>query len=78
MDRYDDTKNNEGYSDKTPYKAITHDEKKNKAYYCFQTMISVARLSGFYVNQTLVIEDSHGNKYSSDIIMNRKKKKPNV
>ena len=78
MDKYDDTRNKEGYKDTTPYKAITHDERKKKAYYAFQTMISVARLAGFYVNQSIVIEDSHGNKYNSDVIMNKKKKKPDV
>ena len=78
MDRYDDTKNKEGYKDTTAYKAVVHDERKTKAYYCFQTMISVARLAGFFVNQALIIEDKDGNRYNSDIIMNKRKKKPNV
>lgn len=66
MDRYDETRNNEGYTDSTAHKAINSDERKMKAFYVFKTMISCARLAGFYVNTNLVIEDHDGNKYYSN------------
>lgn len=75
MDRYDETRNKEGYKDKTAHKAINAAERKQKAFYVFKTMIQVARLSGFYVNDALVICDSGGNKYNSNDILGRK---PNV
>ena len=57
--------NSEGYVDTTPFKALQNDERKKKAFYVFKTMISVARLGGFYVNADLIIEDHEGNKYNS-------------
>lgn len=74
MDKYDDTRNEEGYKDTTPYKAITADERKKKAYYVFKTMISVARLAGFFINADLIIEDHDGTKYHSKYILPRRKK----
>ena len=65
MDRYDDTRNNEGYKDTTPHKVIKTDERKKKAFYVFRTMVSVARLAGFYVRDNLIIEDGDGGKYNS-------------
>ena len=70
----DDRKNREGYSDTTAYKAITHEDRSGKAFYVFKTMISVARLAGFYVTQALVIEDGAGTKYNSDKILGRNTK----
>ena len=70
-------KNKEGYADSTYYAVAHAEERKNKAYYVFKTMISVARLGGFFVNDTLVIEDSNGTKYRSNDIL-KSRKKPNV
>ena len=75
---YNERKNKEGYTDSTAYGAIRIQERRKKAYYVFQTMISCARLAGFYVNDALVIEDSNGTKYNSDDIMHRGNNKPNV
>lgn len=73
MDRYDDTRNNEGYTDSTAHKAIRSEERNKKAFYVFKTMISCARLAGFYVNADLVIEDHDGNKYNSTDILRKGK-----
>ena len=73
-----DKKNKEGYTDSTAYAVINAESRKQKAYYVFKTMISAARLAGFYVNDALVIEDGDGVKYKSTEILNRERKKPNV
>lgn len=75
MDRYDDSRNAEGYKDPTAHAAIKAADKRDKAYYVFKTMISVARLGGFFVNSTLVIEDAEGTKYQSDAILKMRKRK---
>lgn len=66
--------NKEGYTDPTAYAAIRSDALKQKAYYCFKTMISCARLAGFFVNDNLVIEDKDGNKYNSKSILKQHNK----
>ena len=67
----DNNRNKEGYKDPTTYNAIRHDDRSGKAFYVFKTMISVARLAGFYVNQAIVIEDSSGTRYRSDKILGK-------
>ena len=74
----DEKKNNEGYADGTAYAAMRADERKQKAYYVFKTMISVARLAGFFVNDNLTIEDNHGTKYHSNFILKKRDRKPDV
>lgn len=71
-------KNKDGYIDTTAYHAIKADERKQKAYYVFKTMISVARLGGFHVNDNLTIEDNNGTKYHSNFILKKRDKKPDV
>ena len=69
-----DKLNKSGCVDSTAYAVIKSEERKQRAFYVFKTMISVARLGGFYVNENLVIEDSSGTKYrSADILKIRKK-----
>ena len=75
---YGDNKNKEGYSDSVVAEVLRKDQQKQRAYYAFKTMISVARLAGFYVNNALVIEDSHGEKYNSDKILKSRKHNNNV
>lgn len=66
--------NKSGCADPTAYAAFKSEERKQRAFYVFRTMISVARLGGFFVNDNLVIEDSSGTKYkSNDILKTRKK-----
>lgn len=77
MDRYGASKNKEGYSDPTPHKVINAEGKKQKAFYVFRTMVSVARLAGFYINDNLTIEDGDGVKYHSKDYL-KSKPKPNV
>lgn len=73
-----DNKNKEGYEDKVVSEVLRRDAMKQKAFYVFKTMISVARLGGFYVNNAIVIEDSHGEKYNSDKILKSRNKKHDV
>ena len=75
---YNDKKNKEGYTDSVAFAALKNTERKNKAFYVFKTMISVARLAGFYVNENIVIEDFDGTKYRSNDILHKGTKKPNV
>ena len=67
-------KNQEGYRDNTAFEAITAAEREKKAYYAFKTMISAARLAGFFVNDALVIEDHDGVKYDSRVILKKHRK----
>ena len=44
---------------------VLEEQRLKKAFYVFKTMISVARLAGFRVNEPIVIEDYNGKKYNS-------------
>ena len=73
-----DKKNQEGYADPTAYKVFISDERRHKAMYVFKTMISCARLAGFYVNDNLIIEDKEGRKYNSKEILRNNRNNKNV
>jgi len=75
---HDERKNKEGYTDETPYKVINQEERRRKSFYVFKTMISAARLAGFYINDNLIIEDNEGNKYHSNEILKAYERKRNV
>lgn len=77
-ERYDDIRNKEGYKDITSYAVLKQETRKQKAFYVFKTMISVARLAGFYVTDTLIIEDSEGKKYRSTDVLKKTEKKTDV
>lgn len=61
----DESRNAEGYKDLTAYTAIkaVHGAE-TKAYYCYKTMLSVARLAGMKVAHDIVLIDSTGTKHS--------------
>lgn len=75
MATYCDNKNKEGYEDSTVAEVLRKEQTRQRAFYVFKTMISVARLGGFYVNNALIIEDSHGDKYNSDRILKSSRNK---
>ena len=59
-------------------KEIITEERRKKSFYVFKTMISAARLAGFYINDNLIIEDNDGNKYHSTEILKAYERKRNV
>lgn len=55
------TKNPEGYTDSTAYNAIRHiDGAELKACKLYETMVRMARLAGFKINGTVMLEDRNG------------------
>lgn len=77
-------KNAEGYSDPTAYEAIRHEEEqqkeeaRQKAFYVFQTIFSVARLAGYQVIGDIKLTDWAGREHDSSEIMPRYKHRKDV
>ena len=60
-------KNPEGYNDTTPYNAIKNIEGAElKAYKLYQTMLHMARLAGFKIVGTVMLEDGNKRVYDGE------------
>ena len=44
---------------------VLEEQRKKKAFYVFKTMISVARLAGFRVDDPIQVRDYNGKTYNS-------------
>lgn len=51
-------KNGDGYSDPTAYKAIKNMEEEDRFHKLLDTIFSICELSGFHVEERIVIKDN--------------------
>ena len=74
MSNNEDLKNAEGYTDFTAYAAIkaVHGAE-TKAYHCYRTFQSVARLAGFKIIGDVRLQDGTGTIHSGRELMERRK-----
>ena len=69
----EELQNKEGYTDYPAYKAMkSADGAMAKAYYCYKTLISVAKLAGFNLLGTVFLEDRTGKIHKSDVVVRRR------
>lgn len=79
MENQNPKKNPEGYTDLTPYQAIKNiDNEEYKAYKTFDTILHVARLAGFHIDEesVIILCDKFGRTFNGWELKERYRRKP--
>lgn len=66
-------RNSEGYIDMTPYEAQRNIAIETKAFHAFETMTHVARLAGFEVKGTILLEDKNGTVHDGAALKDKRR-----